>query len=75
MVDENTNSLALFAEDRFEPCRVCGEPSSGWHCGAVTCEACKVSLLHSLLRRAFFINQWTESRNIFIIKILLRNFS
>jgi len=36
-------SLAMFVvEDRFEPCRVCGEPSSGWHCGAITCEACKV---------------------------------
>jgi hypothetical protein len=43
MIDDNKNNLALFSEDRFEPCRVCGEPSSGWHCGAVTCEACKVN--------------------------------
>lgn len=40
---EETSIGLLVSEDRFEPCRVCGEPSSGWHCGAVTCEACKVS--------------------------------
>ena len=25
------------------PCRVCGEKASGFHYGANTCEACKVS--------------------------------
>ena len=39
---EDLKSISLYAEDRFEPCRVCSEPSSGWHCGTVTCEACKV---------------------------------
>lgn len=38
MPDENNNGLPVFPEDRFEPCKVCGEPSSGWHCGAITCE-------------------------------------
>ena len=38
MTDENNNSLAMFTEERFEPCKVCGEPSSGWHCGSITCE-------------------------------------
>ena len=27
-----------------QACQVCDEPSSGWHCGAVTCEACKVMI-------------------------------
>ena len=39
------NQMAIFGEEnQFEPCKVCGEQSSGWHCGAVTCEACKVML-------------------------------
>ncbi|CAF0776371.1 unnamed protein product [Brachionus calyciflorus] len=42
------NALSMIAEDRFEPCKVCGEPSSGWHCGAVTCEACKKFFLRSI---------------------------
>lgn len=29
------------SDDRVEPCKVCGEPSSGLNCGAYTCEACK----------------------------------
>lgn len=40
IVDENMS--IVLSEDRYEPCRVCGEQSSGFHCGAVTCEACKV---------------------------------
>lgn len=35
-------------EERCDPCRVCGEPSSGWHCGAITCEACKKFYLRSI---------------------------
>lgn len=23
-------------------CQVCGESPAGWHCGTITCEACKV---------------------------------
>lgn len=41
VVDENMS--IVLSEDRYEPCRVCGEQSSGFHCGAVTCEACKVN--------------------------------
>ncbi len=39
---EVTDPLSILLEARFEPCQVCGEQSSGLHCGAITCEACKV---------------------------------
>jgi hypothetical protein len=39
---EGTDPLSILLEARFEPCQVCGEQSSGLHCGAITCEACKV---------------------------------
>lgn len=39
---ELTDPLSILLEARFEPCQVCGEQSSGLHCGAITCEACKV---------------------------------
>ncbi|CAF5190528.1 unnamed protein product, partial [Rotaria magnacalcarata] len=38
---ELTDPLSILLEARFEPCQVCGEQSSGLHCGAITCEACK----------------------------------
>ena len=27
--------------ENLEQCKVCGDPSSGWYYGAITCEACK----------------------------------
>ncbi|CAF0931697.1 unnamed protein product [Didymodactylos carnosus] len=45
---EITDPLAILLEARFEPCQVCGEQSSGLHCGAITCEACKKFFLRSI---------------------------
>ncbi len=58
--------LAILLEARFEPCQVCGEQSSGLHCGAITCEACKArneNLIFDLKEVYFLeifssINQW-----------------
>jgi len=45
-----TDPLSILLEARFEPCQVCGEQSSGLHCGAITCEACKVRIhMHILI--------------------------
>ncbi|KAI0979373.1 hypothetical protein GJ496_003114, partial [Pomphorhynchus laevis] len=38
----------MLHQSRFEPCQVCGEQSSGLHCNAVTCEACKKFFLRSI---------------------------
>ena len=43
---EVTDPLSILLEARFEPCQVCGEQSSGLHCGAITCEACKVECIY-----------------------------
>lgn len=50
--------LAILLEARFEPCQVCGEQSSGLHCGAITCEACKVK-------------NKTRFRLVFLLKIFV----
>ncbi|CAF3834547.1 unnamed protein product [Rotaria sordida] len=31
-----------------EHCQICGDLASGWHCGAITCEACKKFFLRSI---------------------------
>ncbi|CAF1350905.1 unnamed protein product [Rotaria sp. Silwood1] len=31
-----------------EQCHICGDLASGWHCGAITCEACKKFFLRSI---------------------------
>ncbi|CAF1622127.1 unnamed protein product, partial [Adineta ricciae] len=46
--DVPTDPLSILLEARFEPCQVCGEQSSGLHCGAITCEACKKFFLRSI---------------------------
>ncbi len=31
------NTSAVYLQDfRSEPCQVCGENASGWHCGSIT---------------------------------------
>lgn len=38
----------LSDKNKPEPCRVCGETNSaGWHCGTITCEACKKFFLRN----------------------------
>lgn len=38
----------LCDKNKPEPCRVCGETNSaGWHCGTITCEACKKFFLRN----------------------------
>ncbi|CAF2547101.1 unnamed protein product [Rotaria sp. Silwood2] len=44
------NSLNILSNDlnEDEHCQVCGDLASGWHCGAITCEACKKFFLRSI---------------------------
>ncbi|CAF3388243.1 unnamed protein product [Rotaria sp. Silwood1] len=43
------NTTTVYLQDfHSEPCQVCGENASGWHCGSITCEACKKFFLRSV---------------------------
>ncbi|CAF0920277.1 unnamed protein product [Rotaria sordida] len=43
------NTTTIYLQDfHSEPCQVCGENASGWHCGSITCEACKKFFLRSV---------------------------
>ncbi|CAF0834302.1 unnamed protein product [Didymodactylos carnosus] len=35
-------------QNEEEQCQICGDTASGWHCGAITCEACKKFFLRSI---------------------------
>ncbi|UJR35806.1 hypothetical protein I4U23_028554 [Adineta vaga] len=44
-----SQTSSVYLQDfRSEPCQVCGENASGWHCGSITCEACKKFFLRSV---------------------------
>ncbi|CAF1547253.1 unnamed protein product [Adineta ricciae] len=43
-----STAVAYLQDFRSEPCQVCGENASGWHCGSITCEACKKFFLRSV---------------------------
>ncbi|CAF4545552.1 unnamed protein product [Rotaria socialis] len=44
---DNRNVLSNdLNEDEY--CKICGDLASGWHCGAITCEACKKFFLRSI---------------------------
>lgn len=47
-----------------ECCKVCGEPNAGWHCGTVTCEACKKFYLRTVdsqMEKTFKCSRKTEN--------------
>ncbi|CAF3771316.1 unnamed protein product, partial [Adineta steineri] len=48
---ETTNSSSNLLSHNLnedENCQICGDLASGWHCGAITCEACKKFFLRSI---------------------------
>ncbi|CAF1225096.1 unnamed protein product [Adineta ricciae] len=47
-VNHSQSSSVYLQDFRSEPCQVCGENASGWHCGSITCEACKKFFLRSV---------------------------
>ncbi|CAF4014281.1 unnamed protein product, partial [Adineta steineri] len=47
-ITNSSSNLLSHHLNEDESCQVCGDLASGWHCGAITCEACKKFFLRSI---------------------------
>jgi hypothetical protein len=59
----------ITAEKDVEYCRVCGETNSaGWHCGTITCEACKKFYLRNIKDDEYKQLQCSHNNNCVITR-------
>lgn len=56
------------------PCKVCQEPAAGFHYGANTCEACKVSITHWPVQQSMVSDMLSCGCDTFIQKWTLLHF-